>query len=132
MPLDATTPVRIVMAAPAVAVGPATTLRGAAAVLDGEAIGAAVVPGPAGIEGVVSERDIVQALAAGADPDEADVASAMAGDPLCVDPETPVGEVADLMLDTGVRHVPVVVGHDALGMVSIRDVLDVVARGRIS
>lgn len=132
MPLDASTPVQVVMAAPAVAVDPATSLRSAAAVLDVEAIGAVVVSGPAGIEGVVSERDIVQALAAGAHPDEADVASAMPGDPLCVGPDTPVGEVADLMLDTGVRHVPVVVGHDALGMVSIRDVLDVVARGRIT
>jgi CBS domain-containing protein len=91
-----------------------------------EDIGAVAVLGRDGLDGVLSERDIVRALAAGADPDETSVASAMVDDPVSVGVETPIGDVADVMLDTGIRHVPVVVGHDVVGMVSIRDVLDVI------
>ncbi|HET6953731.1 MAG TPA: CBS domain-containing protein [Acidimicrobiales bacterium] len=119
-------PVRLLMATPVVAVDPTASLRAAAVVLGAEDIGAVVVQGTGGLDGVLSERDIVRALAAGADPDEAPVAGAVAGDPLCVDVETPVAEVIGLMLETGIRHVPVVAGREAVGMVSIRDVLDVV------
>lgn len=126
MRVGTTSPVRVVMAMPVVSVDRATSLRRAAAVLDDEEIGAIAVLGPDGLEGVLSERDIVRALAGGADPDEASVGTAMAEDPLWVDAETPIESVADSMLQTGVRHLPVVVGHQVVGMVSMRDVLDVV------
>jgi CBS domain-containing protein len=38
--------------------------------------------------------------------------------------ETPLGEVAHTMLAMGVRHLPVVVAGDVLGMVSARDLLE--------
>lgn len=126
MHVGTTSPVRLVMATPAVSVDPTTSLRGAATVLNDEEIGAVIVSGPDRHGGVLSERDIVQALAGGADPDETTVASAMADDPLRVDAETPIGSVADLMLETGIRHVPVTVDHQVVGMVSMRDALDVV------
>ncbi len=123
-----TGPVRLAMAVPVVSVDAATTLRRAAQELDHEDIGAVVVLGRHGLEGLLSERDIVRALAGGADPDTTSVDSAMAEDPLAVDVDTPIEAVADLMRTTGVRHLPVVAGHDVVGMVSIRDVLDVVHR----
>jgi CBS domain-containing protein len=119
-------PIRLVMAVPVVSTDPTMTLRTAAMALRDEDIGAVAVLGRDGLDGVLSERDIVRALAAGADPDETSVASAMVDDPVSVGVETPIGDVADVMLDTGIRHVPVVVGHDVVGMVSIRDVLDVI------
>jgi CBS domain-containing protein len=125
-----TGPVRIAMAVPAVSTDPATTLRRAARELDDEDIGAVVVVGPGGLAGLLSERDIVRALARGADPDVTSVDSVMTKDPLLVDADTPIEAVADLMGNTGVRHLPVVAGHDVVGMISIRDVLDVVRRGQ--
>jgi CBS domain-containing protein len=125
-----TGPVRIAMAVPAVSIDPARTLRRAARELDDEDIGALVVVGPGGLAGLLSERDIVRALASGADPDVTSVASVMTKDPLLVDADTPIEAVADLMGNTGVRHLPVVAGHDVVGMISIRDVLDVVRRGQ--
>ena len=123
-----TGPVRLAMAVPVVSINPATTLRRAARKLDHEDIGAVVVLGRHGLAGLLSERDIVRALARGADPDGISVESVMAEGPVSVDADTPIEEVADLMRDTGVRHLPVVAGHDVVGMVSMRDVLDVVRR----
>jgi CBS domain-containing protein len=64
-----TVPVRLAMAVPVVSIDSATTLRRAARELDHEDIGAVVVLGPRCLDGVLSERDIVRALARGADPD---------------------------------------------------------------
>jgi CBS domain-containing protein len=121
-------PVRLAMALPVVSIDPATTVRRAARELDHEDIGAVVVLGRCGLAGLLSERDIVRALARGADPDVISVESVMAPDPVSVDADTPIEEVADLMRDTGFRHLPVVAGDDVVGMVSMRDVLDVVRR----
>jgi CBS domain len=41
----------------------------------------------------------------------------MAEDPVSVDADTPIEGVADLMRDTGVRHLPVVAGDDVVGMI---------------
>jgi CBS domain-containing protein len=41
-----------------------------------------------------------------------------------VDLETPLAAVARSMLDHGVRHLPVVVGGEVMGMVSARDLLE--------
>jgi CBS domain-containing protein len=119
-------PVRLVMAAPVVAIEPTATLRQAARLLADEDVGAVAVLGPVGLDGVLSERDIVRALAAGDHPDSTSVDGVMVDNPWAVDAETSIEEVADLMLRAGIRHVPVLAGGDVLGMVSIRDVLEVV------
>ena len=121
-------PVRLAMAVPVVSIDPVMTLRRAARELDHEDIGAVVVLRRYGLAGLLSERDVVRALAQGADPDVITVESVMAPDPVSVDAGTPIEEVADLMRDTGFRHLPVVAGEDVVGMVSMRDVLDVVRR----
>jgi CBS domain-containing protein len=115
---------------PPVSIDPVTMLRRAARELDDEDIGAVVALGPDGLAGLLSERDIVRALARGADSDVTSVDSVMTEGPLSVDADTPIEAVADLMGNTGVRHLPVVTGHDVVGQISIRDVLDVAAGAR--
>ena len=46
-------------------------------------------------------------------------------EPATVELETPLAEVARTMLAYGVRHLPVVVAGDVIGMVSARDLLQV-------
>jgi CBS domain-containing protein len=121
-------PVRLVMAAPVVAIEPTATLRQAARLLADEDVGAVAVLGPVGLDGVLSERDIVRALAAGDHPDATSVDGVMTENPRAVGADTPIDEVADLMLRAGIRHVPVLAGGDPLGMVSIRDVLEVIRK----
>jgi CBS domain-containing protein len=73
--------------------------------------------------GIVTERDLVRALAEGVDPDETEVRDYMTEDPVAVSAETDVRNAATTMLDLGIRHLPVTVGPEVVGMVSARDLL---------
>jgi CBS domain-containing protein len=66
-----------------------------------------------------------RALAEGADPDEVWAADVMTEPVMWVTPDDTTSSVAELMELGGVRHVPVREGGRAVGMVSVRDVLDV-------
>ena len=75
------------------------------------------------LAGIITERDIVRAVA-----DRCDLADATAGEymtstPATVELDTPLAEVARTMLADGIRHLPVVVAGEVIGMVSARDLL---------
>jgi CBS domain-containing protein len=96
--------------------------------LTADEIGILVVIANGRLVGVVSERDVVQHLAAGADPDHIVVEDIMTTELLQVTPETPIAEAARLMVDAGVRHLPVLDGNAVAGIVSARDVLALLAQ----
>lgn len=107
-----------------VAVPPQASLRVAAGLMDENSVGALVVTTDRGAVGILSERDVVAALAAGAHPDEATVAGAMSISVVSVRPHDTLYDAAVDMLDLGIRHVPVMDERGrALGMVSIRDLI---------
>ena len=118
-------PVRRVMSAGAISVDEKMTLRSLAAVLSELGVGVAVATRPDGSAAIVSERDLVWALGQGAEPDEVWVADVMTEDLVLAEPEEPIIEVAARMRDEGVRHVAVVERGRVVGVVSARDLLDV-------
>ncbi len=124
-PLTTSSPVRRLVGRSPVFVQAELTLRQVAEVLDGETIGVVLVRSQGSLSGLVSERDLVRALAEGADPDVDRADGVMADQLLTVGPEEPIGSVAERMLLDEVRHVPVVEGGTAVGMASLRDVLRV-------
>jgi len=73
--------------------------------------------------GIVTERDLVAALAEGADPATTIVAEYMTDRPVTVAPGDDVTVAARRMAELGVRHLPVVDGHQLVGMLSMRDVM---------
>lgn len=103
-------------------VGPETTLGAAAAVLISRSIGALAVVDGRRLVGIVTDRDLVRAVSAGADVEEP-VSDWMTDGPDTVSPDVSVSEAADWLLETGYRHLPVAVGEELLGIVDIRDVL---------
>lgn len=122
--------VRSLMKRSAVVVYPESTLREVAQVLSEELIGAVVVrgtrpPGAPGshAEGVVSERDLVQALADGLSPDQTRAQDVMTMDLAYAAPEESLLSVGRRMLDNEVRHLPVTEDGVVTGVVSERDVL---------
>ncbi len=107
---------------PAVMVDGQTTIRRAAALLTDESIGVLVIQGihpPA----LVSERDVVTALADGMDPDLEHVETIATFDVAVVGPHATIAEVGRLMVENQIRHVPIVDGHVTAGVASMRDVL---------
>jgi CBS domain-containing protein len=76
------------------------------------------------LAGIITERDIVRAVADRRDPAEGTAREYVTMGPATVTLETPLGEVARTMLALGVRHLPVTVAGDVLGMVSARDLLE--------
>jgi len=103
-------------------IGPETTLADAAAVLMSRSVGALAVVDGRSFVGIVTDRDLVRAMAGGADPDDA-VSGWMTDGPDTISPDVSVSEAADWLLETGYRHLPVAVGDELLGIVDIRDVL---------
>lgn len=73
--------------------------------------------------GIITERDLIQALSDGADLRSTLIEAYMTLEPFTIGPDEDCGEVAMQMLEHGVRHVPVVVDGRVLGMVSARDLL---------
>jgi signal-transduction protein with cAMP-binding, CBS, and nucleotidyltransferase domain len=107
-------------------VGPQHTLQRAAERMVQHKTGAAVVldgslPGPA----VVTERDLLRAVAAGLDPATAYVEDHMTGEVVTAAPDWPIVEAGSVMVKHGVRHVLVFEGSDLVGILSMRDVVRV-------
>jgi CBS domain-containing protein len=108
-----------------VTVPPDATIADVAVVLAEHRIGAVVVTGDGrSIDGVLSERDIVRALAR---PDEAmltgTAASLMTREVVTCQPDTTLDELMGTMTDRRIRHVPVLVDGTLAGLVSIGDVV---------
>ncbi|HZD74443.1 MAG TPA: CBS domain-containing protein [Actinomycetota bacterium] len=103
--------------------GPDDTLLDAAGQLHCYQIGALPVYEQHHLIGIVTERDVVAALAEGADPKSTRVADYMTELPVTVAPDEDLAVAAQRMAELGVRHLPVVDGHRLVGMLSIRDLL---------
>lgn len=104
------------------------TLRELAEVLIGDGVGCVLVRSHGTLAGIVSERDLAQALAEGADPDSERVVDVMSDDLVIVSADTPLGTVAHEMLDDEIRHLPILDNGVAIGVVSMREVLRAVLR----
>jgi CBS domain-containing protein len=122
--LDGRHRVQSLVARPVVYVHADDSLRTVAQTLTEETIGAALVRGTKGHAiGLVSERDIVRALADGAHPDRAKASDIMAEELVTVAPGDELHDAIHTMLDAEVRHLPVVDADVHYGMVSARDAL---------
>ncbi|HEY7668196.1 MAG TPA: CBS domain-containing protein, partial [Actinomycetota bacterium] len=74
------------------------------------------------LTGIVTERDIVNLVAAGGDPHSVRVAHGMTRrDIETVSPKTDISEAAELMVSRNIRHLPVVDRGRVAGIISIRD-----------
>ncbi len=106
-----------------VLIQPVATLEQAARTMNEAGVGALLVVERGALVGILSERDLVAALADGADL-RTTVWDHLVPEPFTVRPDAHVGEAARIMADKEVRHLPVVAGDGALlGMVSLRDLL---------
>ena len=119
MDLNDRTRVSEVMSTPLETIGTDEPLREAARRMNDGDISALVVTAGGGC--IVTQSDIVGAVAAGRDLDEAVVGDVMTENVETVTPDLMMEEVAAMMTMYGVKHLPVV-DDDYVGMVSSTDV----------
>lgn len=114
--------VRNLVTRPPVLVHLDDSLRKVAQFFVEESIGAAVVRGcdpPA----IISERDIVRAVAEGLNLDRTHVEEIMTEDVAVAGPNDTVADVTRMMIDNEIRHVPIIEDEVIAGLVSGRDCL---------
>jgi signal-transduction protein with cAMP-binding, CBS, and nucleotidyltransferase domain len=107
-------------------VGPGHTLREAARAMAGRRVGAAVVmdpdaPGP----GIITERDVLNAVGRGEDPDAERVGDHLTTDTVFAAPSWSLEEAAVAMVRGGFRHLVVCDAGDVVGVLSVRDIVRV-------
>jgi CBS domain-containing protein len=105
-------------------VGPAHTLREAARLMSGQRVGAAVVVDheTSGI-GILTERDILDSLGAGEDPDTELVVDHRTSDVVFASPDWTLEQAAAAMSAGNFRHLIVVDNADVAGLLSMRDIV---------
>lgn len=104
-------------------VAPEATLADVARKMAAVEAGLLVVGAPDRLEGVVSERDLVKAMATHEDVRSMTAASVAHRDLVTCPPDTPVVDAAALMLEHGLRHVIVQESGHVVGVLSARDLL---------
>jgi CBS domain-containing protein len=107
--------VRLVTCTPEDSVGEASRRMVAANV------GAVLVCTDDGLVGILTERDVLHLAAAARDMEHEYVRDHLHADLIVVEPDAPVLDVAELMNEHRIRHLPVVEGRVPVGIVSLRD-----------
>ena len=119
------------MSAQLFTVDPSVNVIEAARVMSTRRAGSVLVIHDGSLVGIFTERDILRALAHSSKADAARVSSVsrwMARDPVTIGPDASVGEALDRMLSGGFRHLPVMEGDSVVGVVSMRDLAQSIAK----
>ncbi len=112
------------MSSSVVTVAPGCTLHDAARSMAERKVGAAVVidpeqPGP----GIITERDVLQSVGRGQDPNIELVQDHLSADLTFAAPEWSLERAAEAMVRGGFRHLVVVDGGEMVGVLSMRDIV---------
>jgi CBS domain-containing protein len=113
-----------VMTKDVLSVAPEDTIGEAAQKMTDHGVGAVVVSDFGRMIGIFTERDLMRAVAGRVHPSEGRVREWMTPDPVTMTEDASVEEAGQTMVDRGFRHIPVVAGERAVGIVSIRDVAE--------
>ena len=105
-------------------IGPQHSLRDAARLMSERRVGAAVIvdPDAPGV-GIFTERDLLDSLGAGQDPDAEKVGDHLTSSLVYAAPDWSLEEAAVAMIQGGFRHLVVLDGGEVAGVVSMRDIV---------
>lgn len=118
--------VRDAMSQTVLTIGPTHTLRQAAKLMAERKVGAAVVLDPDGEgPGILTERDVLESLAAGQDPDTEVCGDHLTPDAVTAEPSWDLDRAAAAMVKGGFRHLVVCDEREVVGIISVRDIVRV-------
>ena len=105
-------------------VGADHTLRQTAQLMSTRKVGSAVVLDPDGSGvGIITERDVLNAIGRGLDPDTEQTAEHITWDVVYAAPSWTLEEAAQAMVRGGFRHLVVMSAGQVQGVISVRDIL---------
>ena len=107
------------------------TLAEAAGAMRTRRVGALIVSSDGKIAGILTERDLLRAIADRRDPRTVRVAEYMTPDPVVVEAADEVDRAVRIMRQRGIRHLPVTQHGRLIGFLSVRDLLAVPRSGRV-
>ena len=127
------TTAREVMTGEATCVGAEDTLADAARQMRDLDVGALPICGDDNrLKGMITDRDIVvKCIAEGGDPKQTKVSELAEGKPVTIGADDSVEEALDTMKSHGVRRLPVIEGHELIGILSQADVAKNLPEDRI-
>lgn len=118
--------VRDAMSPTVLTIGPAHTVRRAAQLMAARHVGAAVVLDPdADGPGILTERDVLECVARGQNPDTELCADHLTPDAVSAMPDWDLGRAATAMVNGRFRHLVVCEGGQVVGVLSVRDLVRV-------
>jgi CBS domain-containing protein len=106
-----------------ITVAPEDTLGEVAERMRAQNVGAVLVKEYGRLIGILTERDMLRAMAGRVHTSEARVRQWMTEDPITAPPHMTTEDAAEVMLSHGFRHLPVVEGATVFGIVSLRRAL---------
>jgi CBS domain-containing protein len=104
-------------------VAPEDTLGEVAERMTAKNVGAVVVKDFGNLIGILTERDLLKAVAGRVHTSEARVREWMTADPITASEADSADEAIRTMLDNGFRHLPVVAAGRTVGVVSLRELM---------
>ena len=114
---------------PLLSVEPETTIADVARKMRTDDSDSVAVMSQGRLVGIITERDLVRAIADGVDPQQARADLVMTSDPATVDADEDVAVVAVKMMRLGIRHLPVVnKAGKPVGLVSARNLVAILDR----
>lgn len=106
---------------------PSDSLRSAAEKMWRQQTGSLLVMDGADLVGIITERDVMKAVAQDRDVTTTPVSEVMTRDVLTIGPDTSAHEAARHMAARWIRHLPVIEDGKVVGVVSQRDLVGIFA-----
>lgn len=118
-------PVADVMTSRLVTVNPDEPAAAAVRRMVDAGVGSVLVCEGTHLQGIFTERDVLRLVAEGAPLEAMPVETVMTSHVFTVGPDDDIADVAHLMAERRIRHAPVAVAGNVMGMIGIRDVMRV-------
>ena len=123
-------PIRVsdIMSTPPITTGENTPVEEIAKIMNDNNIGSVMIVDSKGsLTGIVTERDLIFAIANGKIGKNLPAYMIMTENPVTIEPGAPIDEALQKMRENNIRHLPVVDAEKKpVGMISLRDVIDAV------